>query len=363
MPSKNTPDQARYEPTVEDNAPSTPVADVDDAWSAEVRDATRDIEDEKQYKGARAFLLLVGLAMILGGVALQRKRIVELTAAKPTDVPPIVDVEPLPFEPPAPEAYPWLATGSGYDPANSIVARIAPPQGYRRLPVPRETFGDWLRYLPIKPGEPPVRLHTGQPRRNQRGHFAVVDLDVGQADRLQSPDVPLRLRAEYLWTTNQGDRIAFELAPGEPAPWHKWANGYRPTFEDAGVAWNKTATPDHSYEAFRGYLDEVFARTDTALLARQMHRIANPANVRIGDVFLHAGKPGHCVIVLDIAESVRTGGRLFLLGQGFLPAQDVHILMNPAHAQFSPWYSLDFGKTLQTPEYRFSETELMRFNG
>lgn len=352
MTREDVTDDARYQTD----------AEAHDATPEETGDVTRDIEDdEKDYKGVRAFMLLLGLAMILGGVALQRKRIIELTGAKEPQVPPIVETDPLPFEPPAAEAYPWLTGPGAFDPANSIAARIAPPQGYRRIPVPPETYSHWLRYLPLVPGEPPVRLHTGEPKRNQRGHFAVIDMDIGKDDLLHSADVPVRLRAEYLMGTNQTDKIAFEVASGEMASWNKWANGYRPTFESGGVAWQKQANLEMSYSNFRDYLAMVFRRVDTILLAEQMQPISNPANMRIGDVFVHPGSPGHCAVVVDIAEHVRTGERLFLLAQGFLPAQDVHILINPASEDLSPWYSLDFGEALQTPEYTFGEDELMYF--
>jgi hypothetical protein len=322
---------------------------------------THDIEDEKDYKGVRAFMLLLGLAMILGGVALQRKRIIELTGGEEPQVPPLVDTKPLPLQPPAAEAYPWLTGPGAFDPANSIAARIAPPQGYRRIAVPPETYAHWLRYLPLALGEPPLRLHTGEPKRNQRAHFAVVDMDIGDEDLLHSADVPVRLRAEYLLGTNQPGLIDFEVAPGERASWSKWANGYRPRFEDGGVAWQKQADPDGSYTNFRAYLAMVFRHMDTTLLARQLRPISNPANMRIGDMFVHPGSPGHCAVVVDIAENVRTGARLFLLAQGFVPAQDVHILINPASEDLSPWYSQDFGESLQTPEYTFGENELMYF--
>lgn len=328
---------------------------------AETDDITRDIEDEKDYRGVRAFMLLVGLAMILGGVALQHNRIRDLTGAKTPEVPPLVETTPLPFQPPAGEAYPWLTGPGAFDPANSLAARIAPPAGYRRVPVASETYAHWLRYVPLAAGDQPVRLYSGETKRNQRAHFAVIDLDIEPDDLLHSADVPIRLRAEYFRGTNQNERIAFEVAPGEMASWAKWANGYRPTFEAGGVAWAQDAPPSAEYTNFRSFLAMVFEHVDTTLLARQMRPVTNPANMRIGDVFVHPGQPGHCVVIVDIAENVKTGGRLFLLAQGFLPAQDVHILINPGSEDLSPWYSLDFGDTLQTPEYTFQADELMCF--
>jgi hypothetical protein len=207
-----------------------------------------------------------------------------------------------------------------------------------------------------------VLLHSGEQKRNQRAHMAVLDIDTGQEDLLQAADLPVRLRAEYLWASNQPSRIAFDIARGEQAAWPKWSKGYRPTFEADGVAWSQQAEPDDSYRALQAYLAEIFARTDTDLLARQMRRIGNPGHMRIGDVFIHPGQGGHAAIIVDIAEDVRTGQRIFLLAQGFQPAQQPYILANPRNPDLSPWYPLDFGTALQTPEYRFRESELMRFN-
>jgi hypothetical protein len=59
------------------------------------------------------------------------------------------------------------------------------------------------------------------------------------------------------------------------------------------------------------------------------------------------GSPGHAVLILDIAES-KDGRRVALLGQGFMPAQDFHVLRAP---DGSPWFSLD-GDNVETPFWK-----------
>ena len=81
--------------------------------------------------------------------------------------------------------------------------------------------------------------------------------------------------------------------------------------------------------------------------------------LRIGDVFICGGFPGHAVIVVDMAKD-RTGKSRFLLAQSYMPAQEVHLLKNPGSPR-SPWYPLEFGETLVTPEYTFARGELRRF--
>ena len=99
----------------------------------------------------------------------------------------------------------------------------------------------------------------------------------------------------------------------------------------------------------------------------------HPNELRIGDVFIRGGSPGHAVLVVDVAVERTTelrlppsvpprgGLKVFLLVQGFLPAQDAHLLRNPREPGLSPWYSADFGEELRTPEWTFRRGDLRRF--
>jgi len=78
-------------------------------------------------------------------------------------------------------------------------------------------------------------------------------------------------------------------------------------------------------------------------------------------VFIKGGSPGHAVIVVDMAQCQEDGTRVFLLAQGFMPAQEAHILRNPSDPELDPWYELDFDDPLVTPEYKFREEDLRRF--
>lgn len=83
--------------------------------------------------------------------------------------------------------------------------------------------------------------------------------------------------------------------------------------------------------------------------------------MEIGDVFIQGGFPGHAVTVVDMAENPKTGEKLFLLSQSYMPAQDMHILKNPGEPSLNPWYSLNFGEELATPEWTFAPGDLYRF--
>jgi len=81
--------------------------------------------------------------------------------------------------------------------------------------------------------------------------------------------------------------------------------------------------------------------------------------VEPGDVFIEGGFPGHAVIAVDVAES--PAGRAVLLAQSYMPAQQVHVLVNPGDPALGPWYRYDPSAALATPEWRFAEGRAMRF--
>lgn len=49
-----------------------------------------------------------------------------------------------------------------------------------------------------------------------------------------------------------------------------------------------------------------------------------------------------------------------MLAQSYMPAQDIHILKNPSRGEI-PWYDVDFGSKLVTPEWVFDRGALRRF--
>jgi hypothetical protein len=62
-----------------------------------------------------------------------------------------------------------------------------------------------------------------------------------------------------------------------------------------------------------------------------------------------------------MVRHVETGEKLFLLAQSYMPAQELQILANPLENGVGSWYSEDFGDQLITPEWVFTQKQLMRF--
>lgn len=252
-------------------------------------------------------------------------------------------------------AHPWLTAQAGS--IETISQRIPPPVGFRRTQEPASSFGAWLRQLPLKPEGEPVRLYTGAVKPRQDVHAAVIDIDVGNRDLQQCADAAMRLRAEWLWAVNRPNDIAFNYTGGGRVPFSRWARGERPW--ESGKSWNRKGKPDASYASFRRYMTQVFAYAGTYSLERELKPVAL-ADIAIGDVFIKGGFPGHAVIVADMVENEATGEKRFLLIQSYMPAQDMHILVNPADPSL-PWYPANFKGPLVTPEWTFPEGSLRRW--
>lgn len=238
--------------------------------------------------------------------------------------------------------------------------RILPPTGYKRISLATGSFAAWLRELPIKTGNPPVYLFNGQLKENQDAHHAVVDIDVGKEDLQQCADAIMRLRAEYLFSSEKQENICFRFTSGDKAEWTKWREGYRPHMKGNSIKWVKNAKPDSTHNNFRAYLTEVDRWAGTASISKELVKVADSKRIEIGDVFIKGGFPGHAVLVVDVAEDA-SGRRVFLLAQSYMPAQDIHILKNPT-SDVSPWYSADDSSDLITPEWTFARNSLKRFS-
>ncbi|MGD9784206.1 MAG: DUF4846 domain-containing protein [Hyphomicrobiaceae bacterium] len=253
-------------------------------------------------------------------------------------------------------AYPWPRASQNND---TLSERIPPPEGFVRRPVPAGSFADFLRSLPLAPRGSLVVHYDGTPRVAQSVHVAVVDIDIGDRDLQQCADFVMRLRAEWLWSQGAKDEIAFNYTGGGRVPYLRFARGERPS-ED-GRRWRRSGTPDDSYAGLRRYLTQVFAYAGTASLEKELDDVSASGTPQIGDVVVKGGFPGHAALVADEVENPRTGERRFLLVQGYMPAQSLHVPRNPDSDTGSPWYAAPIRWPLRTPEWSFPEGSLKRW--
>ncbi|AKQ70322.1 hypothetical protein A176_007234 [Myxococcus hansupus] len=253
--------------------------------------------------------------------------------------------------------YTWLTPQAQVRP---LSAALPPPEGYTRVAVTKDSFGAWLRGLPLRPHGTPVLSHQGATilAARDRRLAAVAELDVGTANLQQCADSVIRLHAEWLWAGNQTDRLAYRFTSGHLAAWSKYAEGDRARVSGSKVTWVRSAAPDASRRSFRSWLDLVFTYAGThslsSLKARPTHE-----DVRPGDFFVLGGSPGHVVLVLDVAANA-AGKKVALLGQGFMPAQDFHVLAEEGDT--APWFPLEEGEDVVTPFWKpFPWSSLRRF--
>ncbi len=252
--------------------------------------------------------------------------------------------------------YSWL---SDCDINNMLLNRIPVPEGYERTIVNKGSFVDWLRHLPLKEGSPEVKLYNGNLKNNQTAQFAVLNIDTGNEDLQQCADATMRLKAEYHYSKNEFSKIHFNFTSGDNAAYSKWVEGYRPVLKGNKVSWVKSAQKGSSYKSFRAYLRQVFMYAGTSSLSKELLSIPLK-EIQPGDLFIHGGFPGHAVIIIDMATHKQTGEKIFMIAQSYMPAQDIHILKNPAKDN-TPWYSINFEGAMETPEWTFERSESKRF--
>lgn len=237
------------------------------------------------------------------------------------------------------------------DTAATISARFPVPAGFQRTRPEAASFGAFLNHLPLKPQGAAVHLHNGDLKWNQRAHAAVVDMSVGEKDLQQCADATMRLRAEYLFASGRQDEIAFNFTNGFRAEWKRWRNGDRIKLNGNACTWTSGSIVDASHEQLLRFLTLVFTYAGTLSLERELVN-ASTTEPGIGDVFIKGGSPGHAVIVVDKAED-GSGRTAFLLAQSYMPAQEIHVLLNHKHPALGAWFILEGDDRLYTPEWTF----------
>lgn len=204
-----------------------------------------------------------------------------------------------------------------------FIGSIPTPSGYTR--VQTDGFGSYLRKVALKEDKT-VYLYNGQKKANQTAQYAVLDVSVGDEDLQQCADAVMRLRAEYLFAA--GRKIGFRNVEGGYLPFGGTSRGH-----------------------LQKYLELVFKTCNSYSLEQQM-KPTPIQDIKIGDVLIKGGFPGHVVIVVDMAVNAK-GEKLMMLAQSYMPAQDIHVLRGPVDGV---WYPVKEG-TIYTPEYTFQSNQ------
>jgi hypothetical protein len=250
------------------------------------------------------------------------------------------------------------------------VGAIPVPAGFHRVPAGTAAFATWLRNIRLKKDRT-VYLYNNRPKGNQEAQFAVLDVSVGKQDLQQCADAVMRLRAEYLYAAGDYDDINYYTEQGVRLNFQEWMHGQRTHLSGDRLVSYRGPTVVHpsgapQRTAFDEYLNSVFMYCGTRSLEKQMLPVPSFKTIQAGDVLIKGGAPGHAMLVIDVAEDAQ-GHRLYLLAQSYMPAQDIHIVINPAGPADSPWYRNDAtgagvpAQRIETPEWTFTINQLRRW--
>jgi hypothetical protein len=244
-------------------------------------------------------------------------------------------------------------------PVATVEDRFAPPVGYSRKPAAAGSFGAYLRSIALKPADAQVHLFDGRLKNNQGVHAAVIDMSVGTTDLQQCADAVMRLRAEFLFAADRKDEIAFNFTNGFKAPFSRWTKDERIRVQGNNCTWTHSGKVGATHADLMDYLHVIFTYAGTASLSKELVECAGTP-VQPGDVFIQGGHPGHAVIVVDVASNTK-GEQIFLLAQSYMPAQEIHVLKNLEDPGLSPWFKLNDGDELETPEWTFQWDQRKRW--
>ena len=220
---------------------------------------------------------------------------------------------------------------SSFFAADNVTTRFKAPEGYHHVAVMPGSFAAYLQSLPLKPPGTQTKTYKGDIARTDVYTAAVVDMSIGSQDLQQCADAVMRLRGEYLYQQKNYKAISFNFVSGFRCDYIHYAEGYRYRNDK----WVLKAKKDYSYPAFMRYMELVFSYASTISLEKETKAVSNPNELKAGDIFIHGGSPGHCFIVMDVAEN-NHHQKQFLLAQSFIPAQNIQVLQYN-----SPWFSME----------------------
>ena len=119
------------------------------------------------------------------------------------------------------------------------------------------------------------------------------------------------------------------------------------------------ASTDSTKDKFYKYLNLIYTYSGTLSLYHELEAV-KAKHLKIGDMLIKGGSPGHIVMLCDEAVNDK-GEKIFLLFQGNTPAQSVHLVKNLEDSSISPWYRLKDDDITPVSNYTFGSAKFVRF--
>ena len=225
----------------------------------------------------------------------------------------------------------------------------------------------WENYIKNLPRKRSTVVHDYQGNVIKETSLGVLDVRINSVQ--QCADAAIRLRAEFFYSRKEYDKIKFKLTCGLEVPFSKWASGYRVRVNGNNATLVKSKdTNDYSRENFEEYLKVVMTYAGSASLYRDLLLYKSecncPMKVKLGDLFIIPGYPGHVIIVIDKKQI--NGKSYLLFANSWIPAQEIEIVSgyNPNGENIGNYmpYSGKEGECFYVNGYEFETNNLRRWH-
>ena len=188
---------------------------------------------------------------------------------------------------------------------DNIETRYKTPEGYTRVKVANDSFGEFLRQEKLKKYGEKSYYYNGKTKPSEGVYDSVFDIDLGGKNLLHCADACFKFRGDYLYKSGQYDKIKFNFVSSGVADFSKYTKGYRVDPESG--QYFLMAEPDSSEAVYKKFMNLVYGYCGTLSLVKDTHDV-DIDDMQIGDVFVRGGTPGtkrvgHAIMVIDMAES------------------------------------------------------------
>ena len=215
------------------------------------------------------------------------------------------------------------------------------PKGFARTEATVDSFTQYLRSLPLKENTK-IRLWNGEYLpEGSYNTTAVIDAPLlFNEDLEQCADFSMRFWAEYLQSVDELNQLSL--------------------FDFYG----RKKAFSNSKKTFRDYLKWHMRYSNSYSLKLGLNKVPSLSELGAGDVFVQNESEegiGHVSVVVD--EAVEASGlKVYLVGYGFMPAQEFHIERADNDYGVEGWFTAD-GYALYAEKVfgSFGQPQIMRF--
>ena len=240
----------------------------------------------------------------------------------------------------------------------NIESKYLPPDGYFR--VFNDDYSKFIRQFPLK-----VDNRVQRSDGSFKDNFiwsAVFDYDLGTNKAHQCADAVIYFNAMFKYNRGLLKELQYHFTNGEITKYQHWLDGVIYTI-DVDKSWilHKKWGPKRvdNIKTFKNWIKTVWQWAGTKSLPFDTKSV-NINDMMPGDIF---NSNGHAITVVDVVVNRLSGHKKYLLAQSYMrdiyTGEETHILINPSNSEI--WYDLSSEKIINTPEWSFMPTDLVRF--